>query len=389
MKICAIICEYNPFHNGHKYLIEQAKRLSGCDAALCVMSASFTQRGEAAVLDKFTRATHAVLGGADCVIQLPAMFSVAPAEIFARGAVSILAKIPAVTHLAFGSEIADKAAIRKAADAMDDGEAFGKTLKLGLSAGESYKKSLAAALCGRGADSTVVNSPNGILAIEYARALKLAGSGIEILPIERVGGRYDESELRENFSSASAIRANLSDERTADNVPDYVLRALAAADLKSAAGVADALTRCALERAKKEDLKRIFGCSEGLENKLKSSVGLPLEDIISRATGKRYTSSRIRRILTANLLDICSDEVKRAITAGTYIKPLAVKRDVKDSIFAELARSPLPVLIKKTSVNMLTSPEAKECYRRDLRADFVRSLIYAESPVYDFTVKLV
>ena len=86
MKICAVICEYNPFHNGHKYLIEQAKRLSGCDAVLCIMSGNFTQRGEAAVLPKFVRAEHAVRGGADCVIQLPAAFSVAPAEVFAQGA---------------------------------------------------------------------------------------------------------------------------------------------------------------------------------------------------------------------------------------------------------------------------------------------------------------
>ena len=107
MKFCAIICEYNPFHNGHRYLLEHAKKLSGCDGILCLMSAAFTQRGEAAVMPKFVRAEHAVLGGADCVLQLPAAFSVAPAEIFAQGAVSILKSIPAVTHLAFGSENAD------------------------------------------------------------------------------------------------------------------------------------------------------------------------------------------------------------------------------------------------------------------------------------------
>ena len=100
MKILAIICEFNPFHNGHRYLLEKAKKLSGADAVLCIMSGNFTQRGEICVLDKYTRAKHAILGGADCVIQLPAPFAVAPAEIFAKGAIKILSSIPEVAFLA-------------------------------------------------------------------------------------------------------------------------------------------------------------------------------------------------------------------------------------------------------------------------------------------------
>ena len=108
MNFCAIICEFNPFHNGHKYILEQARRLSGCDGVLCIMSGSFTQRGEACVFDKYTRARHAVLSGADCVIQLPAPFAVAPAEIFASGAIKILSPIPQVKPLEFGCEDGEK-----------------------------------------------------------------------------------------------------------------------------------------------------------------------------------------------------------------------------------------------------------------------------------------
>ena len=107
MKILAIICEFNPFHSGHEYLIEQAKRMSGCDAVLCIMSGNFTQRGEMCINGKYIRAKHAILGGADCVIQLPAPFAVAPAEIFASGAVKILSAIPDIKYLAFGCENAD------------------------------------------------------------------------------------------------------------------------------------------------------------------------------------------------------------------------------------------------------------------------------------------
>ncbi|MDE6075210.1 MAG: nucleotidyltransferase family protein [Clostridia bacterium] len=104
MEICAIICEFNPFHNGHAYLLRRARELSGCDAVLCVMSGSFTQRGEICRTDKFLRAKHAVLCGADAVVELPAPFAVAPAEIFARGAVGIISSIPQVKCVAFGCE---------------------------------------------------------------------------------------------------------------------------------------------------------------------------------------------------------------------------------------------------------------------------------------------
>ena len=316
MKICAIICEYNPFHNGHKYLLEQARKLSGCDALLCIMSASFTQRGEAAVLSKFMRAEHAVLGGADCVIQLPAAFSVAPAEIFAQGAVSILKSIPAVKTLAFGSEVADGAAIEKAAEIFYDMNVEGngnfridEIIEKHLAGGQSYKRSLALALEELGAKNSLVTSPNGILAIEYARAIKKLGANIEILPIERVGAGYGDVVLKDNFSSASAIRANLNSAAVAGNVPQYVLQPLKEVDIKGSKDRLDCLIRYALASADKRDMMRIFGCTEGLENKLKSDTALPAEEIIAKATNKRYTSSRIRRILIANMLGLYSDEI--------------------------------------------------------------------------------
>ena len=115
MKICAIICEYNPLHNGHLWQIREAKEHSNADAVLCIMSGDFVQRGETALLDKFTRAKHAVLAGADAVIQLPTVFATANAELFARGAIRILSSIPAVKTLSFGAENPDKTAFKLAA----------------------------------------------------------------------------------------------------------------------------------------------------------------------------------------------------------------------------------------------------------------------------------
>ena len=143
MKICAIICEFNPFHNGHKYILDKARELSGCDALICIMSGSFTQRGNICVIDKFLRAKHAVVCGADCILELPTAFSVAPAEIFAKGAVKILSSVPEIDTLAFGCESGSEADFLSAAKILSDESGnFKEALKKSLDTGESYAKKL-------------------------------------------------------------------------------------------------------------------------------------------------------------------------------------------------------------------------------------------------------
>ena len=171
MKFLAIICEFNPFHNGHAYLIKRAKELYACDGVICIMSGNFTQRGDICVLDKYTRARHAILGGADCVIQLPSPFAVAPAEIFASGAIKILSSIPEITAVAFGCENDDKEKFIRAAELLiDESESFKNALNENLARGESYIKSYAAAFCGCGGNEELVTNPNNILALEYVKA---------------------------------------------------------------------------------------------------------------------------------------------------------------------------------------------------------------------------
>ncbi len=383
MKICAIICEFNPFHNGHAYLIEQIRASKKFDAVLCIMSGSFTQRGDIAVCDKFTRARHAVTGGADCVIELPAPFAVAPAPIFAQGAVKILSSIPAVRALAFGCE--EKIDFFRAARvSADENEEFRSTLNSLLSAGESYAKSYCAAI-GKLSGENVVGSPNNILGIEYAKAILKYRPDIEIFPVERVGGGYNDEHLYENYSSASAIRAHLGERQTAGCLPDCVMADLPR-DLQLAERWND-IMRYALARAEKDDLKRIFGCGEGLEHKLKSLVTLPTEQIIAEATSKRYPSSRIRRILAANALGLYADEVRTLSEDGGYIKPLAVKGSACDELFKELARSPYPVIIKQRDLGTLDAP-SRRLYELSSVCDDVRAAVARES-AYDFTLKKV
>ncbi|MGN1053112.1 MAG: nucleotidyltransferase family protein, partial [Candidatus Scatosoma sp.] len=227
MKICGIVCEYNPFHNGHAYQLQEAKKRSGADAVVCVMGGNFTQRGEAALLPDTLRAKHAVQCGADAVIALPAVFSSAPAEIFARGAIKILSAAPGFSCLSFGAEHAD-ADFYAAAAVLNDENAYFYKVKNLLSNGASFAAARSEAL----KDSPVfalLNSPNDVLGIEYARALsrafcreqtgteqeaeqgtERAARNVTLFPVARKGD-YKAHGLTGGFSSAAAIRQAVKD----------------------------------------------------------------------------------------------------------------------------------------------------------------------------------
>lgn len=361
MKFLAIICEFNPFHNGHAYLIKRAKELYACDGVICIMSGNFTQRGDICVLDKYTRARHAILGGADCVIQLPSPFAVAPAEIFATGAIKILSSIPEITALAFGCENDSKEKFIRAADLLiDESESFKNALNQNLARGESYIKSYAAAFCGCGGNEELVTNPNNILALEYVKAIKKLKSKIDIVPVKRVGGGYNDSELKSDYSSASAIRKNFSSPAVKDNLPVFVYRDLPSRLFAKEYG--EFLRNC-LFKTTRERLKAIYGCSEGLENKLKADQNLPLEELIENATSRRYSSSRIRRILCANALELYADQTQIFLIGDLYIKPLAVKKSVANKILPALAKSRYPVIT--TAKTKALDGAANQCFEKD------------------------
>ncbi|MDE6557963.1 MAG: nucleotidyltransferase family protein [Clostridia bacterium] len=333
MEICAIICEFNPFHNGHKYLIERAKKLTGCDALVCVMSGSFTQRGEICRTDKFLRAKHAILSGADCVLELPAPFTVAPAEIFARGAVKIISAIPQVKHFAFGCEsCADGGEFEKAARILNNESAeFKSALNAGLDGGDSYIKSYEAAFEKCGGKKGLLSSPNNILGVEYAKAVLQSGADIKLTPVKRVGAGYSDGELAGEYSSAHGIRSNAGDPEIRQSMPEcsYV-DFINSRDNTARFGqmAADYLFTC-----DKENLKRVYGCTEGLENRLKNlALGNSFGDIVGFASSKRYSKSRIRRILCGNLLGLYADETEKFLRSDLSANILAVKKDRADEI---------------------------------------------------------
>lgn len=381
MGICAIICEFNPFHNGHEYLIGRARELTGCEYILCVMSGSFTQRGESCLLDKFTRAEHAIKGGADAVIELPVCFSAAPAEIFARGAVKLISSIPSVTHLAFGTEsLCD---LNKAAAVDTYSRKFRDLLKEGLDAGESYVKSYGRAFAACGGDVSAISSPNNILATEYIRALNECRSEITPVPVLRRGAGYSDTELGGDFASARAIRTHVGDRKIADHVPPYVF-----ADLpteKSDGSVLDGILRYALLSEDKKDLVRIYGCGEGLENRLQELWDRPTEEIIKTATGRRYTSARIRRILISCALGLYSDRCAEFLRSELYLKLLAVNSRIKDRLLGILKEG-YPLVIRGRD-RLKLNGTAAECLSLDDRAQRLWDIVNGKRTYNDRLIK--
>ena len=375
MKICAIICEYNPFHNGHLWHIEQARTLSRADAVLCVMSGNFVQRGESAVMDKYTRAKHAVLAGADAVIELPTVFATANAELFAKGAVKLLSSIPAVDTLCFGAENADKLSFISAARYLNnEPKSVSDKIKELIVTGTSYAKARTQAWAGF-IPLDILSSPNNILGLEYTKALLSLSSNISILPIKRQGAGYSDELLQSNFSSATAIRTAIKNGENADgNLPDFVIKDLP----KRLENSLEALEKYALLSRSTEEIARVCDCTEGLENALKRVAGTG-EPLVETLTSARYTSSRIRRIALQNLLQIDEKLIRDGLSSPLYLRILAMKKE-RSEVISAISESEYPLLTRAHDEDIL-SGVALNCYQKDIFAEKIYSALYPAKTV--------
>lgn len=350
-----IIAEYNPFHAGHAHQIAEIKKITGAEI-VAVMSGSFTQRGSPAILDKWTRARLAVLGGVDLVLELPFVKAVRSAQDFARGGIGLLKSLGVVDTLAFGAEVADLESLKLAARAFEEKFFAGKLREL-MSQGISYAAAVTKILSEvTGRDEKLLRQPNTILAIEYLRALPEKFSP---LLIKRTGAAYDDLTLQEKFSSAAAIRAalyekNPSWEKIAACVNDETLNALRA---EKVSGLVDEnfLFRPLLAKiltARVDELKKIYGMTEGLEFRLiNATASKNFSELLANLIGRRYTASRIRRLLLYFLLGVTAAQVEE-LDATTCARILA---------FNERGRA----LLKKISAPTITKL-TKHLNRRDV-----------------------
>lgn len=297
----AVICEFNPFHNGHRFLLGKAKELTG-EPVLAVMSGSFTQRGEVALCSKFERAEAALKSGADLVAELPAVYAVSCAERFARGGVNISKMFGCVNYLAFGCEDDDIDLLKTAAFAGENPE-VNAIIAEQMNSGSYYPKAYEYAVrqvCG-GEVADLLTKPNNILAVEYIRALR--GTDIKPLPIKRVGAEHDSDGADGIYASASYIRKLLRSGKSAEKLLPYA---------PSEITYPEKLDRALLYKLRNmnaEQLRALPEVGEGLENRILSAARKfgTAEEVIGEVKTKRYTRSRICRILTCALLGITEE----------------------------------------------------------------------------------
>ncbi len=376
MKICACVAEYNPFHLGHQKHIEYMRYVLGAEKIIVVMSGNFVQRGEPAVIDKFTRAKHAVLGGADLVIELPTVFATGNAETFATGAVNLINALGVADGLCFGVESGDKFEYLTLAKAMlNESREYKKALKDQLDNGVSLAKAKFEALksVGGNYNEALISSPNNILGLEYTKALLKCKSDIEIYPMLREGDHNDKT-LKNKITSASSIREVVKTgkiKKIKKNVPPFVY-----SDIKGYPNAFDDIIMASVVKNSAETLALTPDCTEGLENRIKalSKDNLTVDGLLSKACTKRYTASRIRRILINNLLGITDGLVKSALTDNTYAKVLAVDKDSKDLISLINSNSTVPVLTRKSDLAALRKT-AEKCWLTDVLANDLYNLV--------------
>lgn len=358
MQATGIIAEYNPFHNGHLYHIQETKRLTQ-QPVIVVMSGSFMQRGEPAVLSKWQRASCAVQGGADLVLELPCVFTLRSAEFFAKGAVQLLAATGCVNTLACGTEHpqSDFEAAASLACSAEAQTRLHELLQSGLSYAQAWEKILGT--------NTAFRSPNDILALEYTKALLQTAADIQPLYLQRTDEGYNSTSIGNSIASASAIRRAMADgnESWQQAVPDYTHAALAAGGYD--AQLLWQLLKYRLRLLSPQQLAERCEASEGLENLLsKAADCASLQSALAACSSKRYTASRIRRLLLQILLDLPKAVWQKQSPA--YMRVLSFNNIGRQLLHRMKTSAQLPI-INKLGKNALCNDSV--AYRTQLSAE--------------------
>lgn len=368
MNISAVICEYNPFHNGHKYMLDEMKR-SGSDCIIACMSGNFTQRGEPAVLDKNIRAAAAVQNGADLVIELPVTYACSGAERFAMGGVYILDKCGCADRLCFGSEEGSLDVLVKAAAAEKDPLTAAK-IKEYLKDGRTFASAREAAMRDIiGGSADILKQPNNILGVEYIKALASLGSSMEPFTIKRKGSAHDSENPEGDTASASFIRKLM---RDGEDYSKYVPQSE-----KQVSGIVDmnALEGAVLYRLKtmfREEYSALPDMSEGLENRLYNAArdGNSVEEIMMAAKCKRYTLARIRRAVMHSFLRLTEKDFE---LKPQYIRVMGFSETGREALKLMKKTARLPIVTRQSDV-MKLSGEGRYLIELERRCDRIYSL---------------
>ena len=375
MTAAGIICELNPLHSGHAYLMARLRQ-QGADAIVCAMSGNFVQRGEPALVNKLSRGEMALACGADLVLELPTPWAMATAETFARGGVQLLA-MAGCAHIAFGSECGDAALLQRTADALLAPE-LGEAIRRELAAGVTYATARQRAVQARlGEDAAVLRQPNDTLAVEYLKACRQQKVDITPIVIQRVGAAHDGAP-EAGYASATHIRQLVREgsvEEACAYMPEaaaeILRRELAAGRTADGRNVERAVL-ASLRQMREEDFAAYDGGGEGLYHRVYDAVRrcTTVEELLAAVKTKRYTAARLRRLVLSAWLGL-----PEAPADMPYARVLAANGTGR-ALLRQMKQAERPVLTKAADVAAL-GPAAEALFRREAACTDLYTLAYA------------
>ena len=379
MKIVGLITEYNPFHAGHLYHMQQARELTGADYCVVLMSGSFVQRGEPAIFDKYLRTKTALLAGADLVLEIPAAFSTASAHEFAAYGVALLSAI-GVDAVVFGSECGQIEILKQAAYALNHESAeFQERLRKGLKAGLTYPQARAKALEMEDTWASVLSSPNNILGIEYLRAAEDLHSLMEFYTISRKGSGYHEDTLADaNFPSASAIRGIIRNSLSKDkDLLDILASHLPAVTHPAYTGAVPVFVDdfSGLLNATVLQMQATFSIADlspELAARLTKPPYFPLsfEERIQALKTRQLTYTRVSRALLHLVLGMREEDISRWKDEGyaLYARILGFRRQSSPLLSCLHKKSSIPLITKMADAAQSLAPSALALLEQEVYA---------------------
>ena len=406
-KVLGIVGEYNPFHNGHLYHLEESKKMTSSNYTVAIISGNFTQRGSTAIIDKWSRAEMAIKNGVDLVIELPALYATSSAENFADGAIKILDSLKVVDYISFGAETSDIDILNNFADILYKEPLKYRSfltheLKKGISFPKARENALLMYLNGNRKFINVLSSPNNILGIEYIKALKKHKSNIKPVSIARFETGYNDVTYSGNIASATAIRnivKNGGFEALRKLLPNssysVLIDNIKQGHIVQDLSVFEKQIIYNLRSMYPEEISELAEVSEGLEHSLKNAADScnTLEELLGKIKSKRYTSTRLQRILLYSLLNITKKDIELSKRTMPYIRVLGLNKRGK-FLISEIAKanSKLEIVTSvKKFVDKTTNKNIKSMIEKDIWATDVYTLGYQfdSSSNLDFTKKLL
>ena len=394
-KVIGIIAEYNPFHNGHLYHLQKSLQETGSSYSVAIISGNFTQRGSTSLIDKWTKTEIAIKNGIDLVIELPLLYSISSAENFAKGAIKILNSLKVIDYLSFGSESGDISTLNIIADTLyKEPKAYKNILSHERSKGLSFPKARENALHMYLNDirifSNTLSSPNNILGIEYLKALKKLKSPIIPITVERYNAGYHDTTYNGNVASATAIRNIVKNNGwdilrkvVPENTFSTLLESIKVGHVVPDLSVFEKQIIYNLRKMSIQEIAELPDVSEGLENAIKNAANScnSVVEFLNIVKSKRYTNTRLQRILLYALLGITKKDMDLSKKAIPYIRVLGFNTKGK-YLMSEIAKAN-PKLEIITSVKKYMDTSNNKSSKYLLEKDIWATNVYTIGYEYD------